>query len=143
MLLLAALIALHLPPVSPTAPNRQPQLAAAGGTVALVFGSGEAIYLARSADNGRSFAAPSKVADLPKMLLGRHRGPRVAMSGKSIVISAIASEPGDLLAWRSTDGGRSWSPPTTINDTPKAAREGLHAMVGDAEGHLAAVWLDD
>jgi len=143
MLLLAALVALHLPPVSPTAPNRQPQLAAAGGTVALVFGSGEAIYLARSADNGRSFAAPSKVADLPKLLLGRHRGPRVVISGNAIVVSAIASEPGDLLMWRSTDGGRTWSLPTAINDTPKAAREGLHAMAGDAEGHMAAVWLDD
>jgi len=143
MLLLAALVALHLPPVSPTAPNRQPQLAAAGGTVALVFGSGEAIYLARSLDNGRSFAAPSKVADLPKLLLGRHRGPRVVISGNAIVVSAIASVPGDLLVWRSTDGGRTWSVPVAINDTPKAAREGLHAMVGDAEGHMAAAWLDD
>ena len=78
MFLLAALVALHLPAVSPTAPNRQPQLAAAGGTVALVFGSGGR-HLARtqSLDNGRNFGAPSKVAELPKMLLGRHRGPRV------------------------------------------------------------------
>src|SRR5450756_2514291 len=112
MLLLAALVALHLPPVSPTAPNRQPQLAAAGGTVALVFGSGEGIWLARSLDNGRSFAAPSKVAELPKMLLGRHRGPRVVISGGAMVVSAISSEPGDLVAWRSIDGGKSWSAPT-------------------------------
>jgi hypothetical protein len=143
MLLLAALVALHLPAVSPTAPNRQPQLAAADGIVALVFGSGEGIWLARSLDNGRSFAAPSKVAELPKMLLGRHRGPRVVISGGAMVVSAISSEPGDLVAWRSTDGGKSWSAPTAINDTPKAAREGLHAMVGDAEGHMTAAWLDD
>ena len=57
--MLAALVALHLPAVSPTEPNRQPQLAAANGTVALVFGSGETIWLARSLDNGRNFAAPS------------------------------------------------------------------------------------
>ena len=143
MILLAALVALHLPAVSPNAPNRQPQLAAGNGTVALVFGSGESIWLARSADDGRSFTAPSKVGELPKMLLGRHRGPRVAFSGKAIVVSAISSEPGDLVAWRSTDGGLSWSRPTAINDTPKAAREGLHAMVGDGEGHMAAAWLDD
>ena len=33
--------------------------------------------------------------------------------------------------------------PVAINDTPKAAREGLHAMSADGDGHLAAVWLDD
>jgi hypothetical protein len=77
------------------------------------------------------------------MLLGRHRGPRVAISGNTIVVSAIASDPGDLLAWRSIDGGRTWSAPVVVNDTPKAAREGLHAMAADAEGHMAMAWLDD
>jgi hypothetical protein len=143
MLILAALLALHVSPVSPTSPNRQPQLAAAGGTVALVFGSDAGIWLARSKDNGRSFDAPAKVAVLSKMLLGRHRGPRVAIAGGAIVVSAISSEPGDLMAWRSTDNGRTWSSPVAVNDQPKAAREGLHAMAGDANGHLAAVWLDD
>ena len=42
---LALLLALHLQPVSPTGPNRQPQFAAENGTVALVFGSGDS-YLA-------------------------------------------------------------------------------------------------
>jgi hypothetical protein len=141
--MLAALLALHVSPVSPTAPNRQPQLAAGNGTVALVFGSDEGIWLARSKDNGRSFEAPAKVGALPKMLLGRHRGPRVAIAGGAIVVSAISSELGDLMVWRSMDSGRTWSAPVAVNDVPKAAREGLHAMAGDAEGHLAAVWLDD
>lgn len=124
-------------------PNRQPQMAAAGNTVAMVFGSGEGIWLARSQDSGRSFDTPSKVASLPKMLLGRHRGPRVVISGNALIVSAIASEPGDLVAWRSSDGGRTWSAPAVINDMPQAAREGLHAMAADADGHVAAVWLDD
>jgi hypothetical protein len=142
-----ALLALHLPlhlqPVSPTAPNRQPQLASGNGMVAMVFGSGEAIWFTDSGDNGRTWGKPAKVADLPKLLLGRHRGPRVNISGHTIVVSAISSDPGDLLAWRSTDGGRTWSKPVTVNDQPKASREGLHAVAADAEGHLAAAWLDD
>jgi hypothetical protein len=137
-----ALLALHLQPVSPTAPNRQPQLASGNGMVAMVFGSGESIWFTSSADNGRTWGKPAKVADLPKLLLGRHRGPRVNISGSTIVVSAVSSDPGDLLAWRSTDGGRSWSRPVTVNDQPKASGEGLHAMAADAEGHLAAVWLD-
>jgi hypothetical protein len=142
MLLFAALLALHLPPVSPTAPNRQPQFAVSNGTVALAFGSGESIWFTRSTDNAKTWSAPSKVGDLPKLMLGRHRGPRVVFAGNAILVSAIATE-SDLFCWRSTDGGRTWSKPTVVNDRPKAAREGLHAMAADAEGHVAAAWLDD
>jgi hypothetical protein len=142
MLFFAVLLALHLAPVSPTVPNRQPQLAAGHGTVALVFGSGESIWFARSADNGTTFSPPSRIATLPKLLLGRHRGPRLVISGDAMIVSAIATE-SDLFYWRSTDGGRTWSQPAAINDQPKSAREGLHAMAADAEGHVAAAWLDD
>ncbi len=107
-----------------------------------MFGSGDSIWFAKSSDNGRSFSAPSKVATLPKMLLGRHRGPRIVMSGGALIVSAIATE-SDLFYWRSTDGGRTWSQPAAINDQAKSAREGLHAMAADAEGHVAAAWLDD
>ena len=140
MWLLAVLLALRLTPVSPTAPNRQPQMVAANSTVALVFGSGDSIWLARSTDNGASFTAPAKVGDLPKLSLGRHRGPRVAIAGSTMIVTAIA---GDLYGWRSGDGGRTWSQPAVVNDKAQASREGLHAMAADPDGHVALVWLDD
>jgi hypothetical protein len=136
------MFALSVAPVG-TAPNKQPQLAAGNGIVAMVFGSGDSIWLSRSTDQGRSFGAPAKIAGLPKLMLGRHRGPRVAFAGKAMIISAISSESGDLMAWRSTDNGVTWSKPSAINDVPKSAREGLHAMVGNPAGQMAAVWLDD
>jgi len=108
----------------------------------MVFGSGESIWFTRSTDNGRSFSAPAKVATLPKLLLGRHRGPRLVISGEAMIVSAIATE-SDLFYWRSTDGGRTWSQAAVINDQPKSAREGLHAMAADEQGHVAAAWLDD
>src|SRR6476659_2595640 len=107
-MLLAAVLALHLTPVAPNLPNRQPQLAAANGTVAIAFGSGESIWLARSSDNGRTFAAPAKVASLPTMSLSRHRGPRVVIIGNTILVSAIAAE-SDLNLTPTTDNGRTWS----------------------------------
>jgi hypothetical protein len=89
------------------------------------------------------------------LALGRHRGPRVVISGKVIVVTAVYGETaatgprahglpvnGDLVAWRSTDGGRSWSAPVVVNDAPGSAREGLHAIAAANQGELAAVWLD-
>ncbi len=140
MKLLALLAILHLQPVAPGEANRQPQMAAANHVVALVFGSGDTIWLARSDDDGVHFGAPGKVAVLPKMLLGRHRGPRVAITKGAMVVTAIA---GDLYSWRSTDGGRTWSKPQVVNDKAEASREGLHAMAADADGHIALAWLDD
>lgn len=142
MLLLAALLALRLAPVSPDLPNRQPQFAAGNGVVALAFGSGDALWFTKSRDNGRTFAPPVKVGELPKLLLGRHRGPRLVISGTAMIVTAISSGT-DLFSWRSTDGGRTWTKGPVINDKPTAAREGLQAMAADNEGHIAAAWLDD
>jgi hypothetical protein len=143
MLYLAALFALHLQPLTPDVPNRQPQLAASHATVAIAFGSGTGIYVARSTDNGRTFGAPAKIADVTRMALGRHRGPRVVIAGNTMVVSAITGETGNLMAWRSSDNGKTWSKPVVVNDQPKAAEEGLHSMSADADGNLAAIWLDD
>ena len=77
-------------------------------------------------------------------MLGNHRGPRVAMTPRAIVISAVAGVKGqgELVSWRSLDGGKSWSAASKISDTPGAAREGLHAMAAGPNGRLYAVWLD-
>jgi hypothetical protein len=136
-------------------PNRQPQLAASKSMVALVFGSGRSILFSRSLDQGRTFSTPVRIAEAPVLPLSRHRGPRVAFSGKTIVVTAIAGtevatgphahglpSDGNLLVWRSTDQGRTWSKPAMINDAPASAREGLHALAADADGSVAAVWLD-
>jgi hypothetical protein len=86
------------------------------------------------------------IAGVPALALGRHRGPRVAIAGNIILVSAIAGmslTTSDLLVWRSTDWGKSWSKGMTVNDLPASAREGLHAMAADDSGHAAVVWLDD
>src|SRR5207248_4727718 len=78
-----------------------------------------------------------------------HRGPRVAITPSAIVISAVTATKmppgtdGDLKAWRSTDGGKTWSEGGRINDAVASAREGLHTMTAGADGLLFAAWLDD
>src|SRR6202040_2323112 len=101
-----------------------------------------------SHDRGATFTKPIKVAEAPMLSLGRHRGPRIAITPSAIVISAVTGTKtppgadGNLTAWRSTDGGKTWSTGVTVNDQPASAREGLHAMTS-ARGLLFAAWLDD
>lgn len=118
---------------------RQPQLARDGGKVVMTMGAGDAVFFAASRDGGRTFGKPLQVAREGKLALGRHRGPRIAVTGNGIVISAIVD--GNLLSWHSTDGGASWSKAVRINDVANSAREGLHAMAS-AAGITYSVWLD-
>ncbi len=138
-----------------TAPSRQPQLAVGHGQVAMVFGAGSSIFFTSSTDQGVTFAAPTKVAELGALALGRHRGPRLAILKDALVVTAVVNgkaaegthahglpENGNLAVWRSTDKGRTWKRTGEVNDIQGAAREGLHAMTVDAKGQLMAVWLD-
>jgi hypothetical protein len=76
-------------------------------------------------------------------MLGMHRGPHIAVaSDHTLLISAISSADGNLLSFRSTDAGQTWSSPTKINDVDHAAREGLHSLAAGPDRHLYAVWLD-
>ncbi len=151
----AAALLTSISPGQPAGSNRQPQLASAPGLTAMVFGNGNSIWFSASRDNGQTFSAATEVAKVPVLALGRHRGPRVIIEGKTIVVSAVYGEKlatgqhahglpenGDLVAWRSTDEGHSWSKPVVINDAPGSAREGLHAMTAGGQHELAAAWLD-
>jgi hypothetical protein len=142
-------------PVDKAVPNRMPQMAASKDLTAVVFASGSSIWFAASKDGAQTFSTPVKVTGVPALAVGRHRGPHVVISGKTVVVSAVygsavAEGPhahglpadGDLVAWRSEDEGRTWSAPVVIDDVPAAAREGLHAMAVNAQGDLAAAWLD-
>lgn len=143
MLKLAFLLSFHLTPQTPI-DYKQPQLAATDKLVAVTFGSGNSIYYSGSRDLGATFSNPVKVADVGSLMLGKHRGPRVAITADAIVISAVTDPQGNgaLLTWRSLDGGRTWSTGGKVNDAPRATREGLHAMAAGPGGRLYAVWLD-
>lgn len=145
-MLLSLLLATVIAAPTPDAQYKQPQVAAGKQGTVISFGAGNAIYVAVSSDHGRSFRTPVKVAEPGVISLGRHRGPRVALASNAIVVSAIAGQKGrgddgDVLAWRSTDGGATWSPTVRVNDVPGSAREGLHSMAARGQTVFAA-WLD-
>jgi hypothetical protein len=134
---------------SGTAPNhpQQPQVAVdRAGVIHVVFGVGDQIRYCRSNDGGKSFSPLVDLPPISAMSLGMRRGPRVAAGEGFVCITAIGSKfkggDGDLVAFRSTDGGKSWQGPAIVNDEPAAAAEGLHAMAAGPKGELCCVWLD-
>lgn len=127
---------------------QQPQLAVdAKGAIHLVYGIGDTPVYTRSTDAGQSFLPPVALPTVHNMSLGMRRGPRLAVGDGSICIAAIGGKQGkgrdgDVLAMRSTDGGRSWSQAVRVNDVADSAREGLHALAGGSKGEMCCVWLD-
>jgi hypothetical protein len=69
------------------------------------------------------------------------RGPRIATTERTIAITAISHEQGNLYCWTSTDRGATWTQAVRVNDVTNAAREGLHAMAAQSNT-VAAAWLD-
>lgn len=127
---------------------KQPQAAVASdGSVHMVYGVGNAVFHSRSTDGAKSFSPPKEAFRVPNMSLGKRRGPRIAVAGESVVVTAIGGEQGkgrdgDLLAWHSSDAGLTWEGPAKVNDVEGSAREGLHGMAAGADGTVWCVWLD-
>jgi len=132
----------------PGASAQQPQLTVGpDGTLYLVYGAGRTIYCVASSNGGKTFGLPVALETGGMLMLGRHRGPRVAATNVAVTITAIAGkrgggQDGDLLAWRSTDHGKTWCAPAVLNDVTDAAREGLHGLAAGPGNVLFAVWLD-
>lgn len=146
MLFTALLFALNIPPGDPQIPNRQPQIAVAGPRAAVVYGAGDTIFVVTSQDRGTTWSQPVAIPSGGRMSLGMRRGPRIALTRDAIVVSAVAGaqgkgRDGDVLAWHSTDDGKSWSGPVKVNDVSGSAREGMHAMAANSRT-VFATWLD-
>lgn len=126
---------------------KQPQAAVGvDGAIHVVFGIGDAVHYSKSS-GGKAFDQPKRAFQVPNMSLGMRRGPRIATTNNAIVVTAIGGKigkgrDGDVLAWHSTDEGKSWQGPARVNDTADSAREGLHAMAAGEDGSLWCVWLD-
>jgi hypothetical protein len=131
-------------PTGSVAHPRQPQAVVdEKGAIYVAFGAKNTIYCSVSRDGGRSFGSPVKVGETKHLALGARRGPRIVAAEGIVTIVTCDHSNGLLSAWRSSDGGKTWSKPIAINDnSPGTAQEGLHALAMAPDGMLYCVWLD-
>jgi hypothetical protein len=118
---------------------RQPQLTATPDMIWMTYVEEGKVYARSSVHGAGRWSKPLLVATPDQVMSGSGRGPRIAASGGAVVVSAVSG--GNLLAWRSTDGGATWSQALKVNDVDLSAREGLHAMAAGG-GKIYAAWLD-
>ncbi len=119
---------------------KQPQVAvSADGVICVVFGCSNAVYFVRSNDRGQTFLLPHLVTASSQMPLGMRRGPRIAIAGDDVVVTAVDHR--DLICFTSPNMGLTWSEGNSINDVAFSAREGLHALAASGKKVYAA-WID-
>jgi len=106
----------------------------------LVFGIKNTIYFSGSTDKGEHFSEPQIVDSLVGLHLGMSRGPRIASSNKSIIITAIDKK-GNLHAFRKSVNDPNWKH-QIINDIPEVAKEGFNALASNSKGKFMVIWLD-
>jgi predicted methyltransferase len=134
--------------------NSTPWIAAQGRFVAVTWaaaaGAGSDIYVATSRDEGATFGAPVQVNRVAgDGRVGGEIPPRVALHAR-----AGADEPEVVVAWnakdqnteirvaRSTDGGRRFGPPVSLQSAGAAGDRGWHALALDDQGTAHVLWLD-
>jgi hypothetical protein len=131
--------------------GKQPRVAiAADHSIHILYGAGTALRLRSSTDGGATFSPAVTIATEPGLMLGMRRGPQIAASGDVLIAAAVAatttnpgdSGRGDILAWKSSDRGATWTGPVTVNDRAASAREGLFSLAAGSKDTVWAVWLD-
>ncbi|UFH52911.1 sialidase family protein [Spirosoma sp. KNUC1025] len=112
----------------------------AAGGVHVVFGRGSLIFYTASRD-GETFSMPVRVDSVVGLHLGASRGPQIAATAQSVVITAI-DKPGNVWAYVLNRKSGQWQPRVRITDVPDIAKEGFVSLTASPDNVYNAVWLD-
>lgn len=108
---------------------------------------GQHVYVSYSDDRGVTRSAPAKVNTEPENILGDGENrPKIIARNGVIFVSYTRglAKPmsGDIRFSRSTDGGRSFSAPLTVNDNREIISHRFDSMTVNGKGHVYIAWLD-
>ena len=101
-----------------------------------------------SDDDGKNFSSPVLVTPEPENILadGENR-PKIAVADDgTVLLTWVQSLPqkysGNIRFARSTDSGRTFSPPITLNDDGRITSHRFASMATDGTGRVVVAWLD-
>jgi len=108
---------------------------------------GQHLYVSYSDDRGVTQSAPVKVNAEPEDFLGDGENrPKIIARKGMIYVSYTQglAKPmsGDIRFSRSTDGGKSFSAPITVNDNREIISHRFDSMAVNGKGHVYIAWLD-
>lgn len=110
--------------------------------------SGDYVVVSYSDDEARTFSTPVRVNAQPERIAadGDNR-PKIAVAPDGtihVTYTAHLSQPyaGNIRLSRSTDGGRTFSPPVTVNDNRDPISHRFESIVLAPSGRLHIVWID-
>lgn len=155
----AALAILALATTSPAADAPPMAMPAHGSTIAVSVAADAqgALWLARvadgrvlvsrSTDGGAHFAGETAVNAVPENIRAENQNrPKIAVHGDNVAVLWAQALPkrfaGHVRFARSTDGGRSFSAPVTVNSDTAEIGHSFGALAMHADGRLAIAWLD-
>jgi hypothetical protein len=134
--------------------NEHAAVASSGAFVAVVWAATTKdgptdIYLATSADAGASLSAPVRVNHVEgQARVNGEQPPRVALVPRGsgtpdihVVWTNRAAEGTRLMAARSIDGGKTFTPATVVAGSAAVGSRGWHSLAV-AHGKVYALWLD-
>ena len=105
------------------------------------------IYVSYSDDHGITQSVPAKVNAEPEDILGDGENRAKIIARKGVIYISYTQwlgKPmaGDIRFSRSTDGGKSFSTPITVNDNREIISHRFDSMVVNGKGHIYIAWLD-
>src|SRR5262245_23746093 len=105
--------------------------------------SANSLYFRMAVSIDASLGQPVKIGDFQTLISGMRRGPRVAASGKTILVTGVEREKFIIQSFRSEDGGQTWAGPVQVNSPQSRNGEGLYDMTVSPTGMFHVVWLDE
>lgn len=131
-----------------------PSIAASGAFVAVAWGATAAgkadVFVSVSRDGGASFGAPVQVNRIAgEGRLGGEMAPRVALVANArqpvpdvVVLWTARGATTEIKTARSTNGGRTFDVPVSLQSPNVAGDRGWPALAVDRDGGAHALWLD-